>query len=353
MNNRIILSLVALLWTSTLCIGQLKHKVTLGAYYFDGWTGTYPYHITPMLRDSFPERKPRWGWITSTPQIVAKQLREANKIGLSFFCFCWYYSNDNIQYRREPLNNALKIYMNTDQKKIKFSLLVANHKGFEIKKENWAFVCNEWIQYFKHPNYCTIDNQPILSFFSLQTLLDNLGGEAGVKEAFIYLRNKASEEGIGKIKLALCADMTQIQVAEKIGFDILTGYNYHEAGYFTSRNTVIPIDSLITGEKRIWTTLANTTKLTYIPVTTLNWDPRPWADGKNFYTNERRYRGFSPTSVLKSVKGCVDWITENINKTHGWGMIYAWNEYGEGAYLTPTATGNNFLIGLGKALENK
>lgn len=34
-------------------------RTQLNTYYFDGWTGTYPHHITATLRDSFPEREPK------------------------------------------------------------------------------------------------------------------------------------------------------------------------------------------------------------------------------------------------------------------------------------------------------
>jgi len=35
------------------------------------------------------------------------------------------------------------------------------------------------------------------------------------------------------------------------------------------------------------------------------------------------------------------------------GILYAWNENGEGAYLTPSVKGPDFLRGLQKALNNK
>jgi hypothetical protein len=33
-------------------------------------------------------------------------------------------------------------------------------------------------------------------------------------------------------------------------------------------------------------------------------------------------------------------------------LIYAWNEYGEGAYLTPTKDGTSYLKGLKKAIND-
>src|SRR3954469_22288370 len=66
-------------------------SIKIGAYYFDGWTGK-TFHVSPKLRDSFPERKPVWGWVTSTPEVVHEQINLAADAGLSFFNFCWYYA---------------------------------------------------------------------------------------------------------------------------------------------------------------------------------------------------------------------------------------------------------------------
>ena len=48
----------------------------IGAYYFDGWSGT-TFHITDELRQSYPEREPIWGWMTSSQEIVDEQIKYA------------------------------------------------------------------------------------------------------------------------------------------------------------------------------------------------------------------------------------------------------------------------------------
>src|SRR5438034_1397685 len=72
--------------------------IQLGAYYFDGWAKAVSGHLTPRLRDSFPDRKPKWGWVTSTPEIVKDQIDLAADAGLSFFSFCWYYPDYDHQH---------------------------------------------------------------------------------------------------------------------------------------------------------------------------------------------------------------------------------------------------------------
>ena len=68
-------------------------QVKVGAYYFDGWTGHYPIHITNALTTTFAGREPKWGWITSSQKIMDEQIGLASDAGLSFFDFCWYFGS--------------------------------------------------------------------------------------------------------------------------------------------------------------------------------------------------------------------------------------------------------------------
>lgn len=79
-----------------------------------------------------------------------------------------------------------------------------------------------------------------------------------------------------------------------------------------------------------------------MPVTTLNWDPRPWASSANNYSKAPYFIGFSNASVYNSVLACKKWINTNSKSTvkEKIGLIYVWNEYGEGTYLTPTKKWN-------------
>ncbi|KIO77561.1 hypothetical protein TH53_08915 [Pedobacter lusitanus] len=330
--------------------------IKLGAYYFDGWTGKYAQHISPKLMNSFSGRKPKWGWITSSQKIVDQQILAASGAGLSFFSFCWYYSGKD-KYSTEPLNNALKFFQQSAYTgKMEYCLMVANHKGFEIGKEDWDIVQQEWIRQFKTPGYLKVDGKPLLILFSVQSLVDQLGSEDSVKDALQSLRAAAMTKGLNGVTIAACisGDRNSVSQAERCGFDILTGYNAHSAG-FTAKKTQVPIDSMRTAENRLWNRVVKTSRLKYIPVSTLNWDPRPWSAPNNKYDTAPYFVGYSEKSVYKSVSGMVNWISENT--THitkeKIGLLYAWNENGEGAYLTPSAKGPDFLRGLQKALNNK
>lgn len=329
--------------------------VKMGAYYFDGWSGTYPYHITSSLVDSFPEREPKWGWRTSSQDIVDQQIKEAADAGLGFFSFCWYFAGQT-NYRNEALNRALSFYQKSKNKsRLNFCLMVANHKGFEIGPLDWDFVSSEWIKYFVDASYLQVNKRPLIIFFSFNDLLKSFESEENLAAAFQKLRDNARTQGLRGVSIAVCmnntASDTLIKTAENCGVDILTGYNYHSAGFGNKR--VIPVDSLLISERRVWDDLSNRTKLKYIPVSTMNWDPRPWANKSNDYNKAPYYTGFSPASVYRSITNCVNWITSNQSKVPAEkiGILYAWNENGEGAYLTPSKNGTNMLDGVKKALK--
>lgn len=331
--------------------------ITLGAYYFDGWTGTYPYHITDKLVNSFPERKPVWGWLTSTQTIIDKQIQLANNNGLSFFSFCWYYKGKN-DFKSEPLNRALSLYLKSVYKyKLKYNLLVTNHKGFAIGPKDWDLLTEAWISYFKTATYLKVDNKPLITFYALRGLLTEFGSIDKVKQAFSSLRRKAKLAGLNGVTIAVCShpDINDVKLAADCDVDVLTGYNYHDAGFTTKQNR-IPIDSLQNGEYRYWNRFTKISTLPYVPLVTLNWDPRAWSNNQNGYDNKPYFTGFSQSSVKRSVQNGISWLNNNSTRTTKERilLLYAWNEYGEGAWLTPSANDKlNLLPGVKQALTNR
>jgi hypothetical protein len=328
----------------------------VGAYYFDGWSGLTRGHLTEALVDSFPNRKPVWGWITSTPEVMEQQIASASDAGLSFFSFCWYYPSGNkSQFRSDPLNRALNLYLKAPNRdRLQFCLLVANHQGAEIGPSDWGAVSQAWLTLFKERGYLRVNNRPLLVFFSIKTLLTQFGGPPAVHRALDSLRTAAQDAGFAGVTIAACTsgDKAEVAQAQACGFDVLTGYNYHSAG-FKPKSPVIPIDSLLAGSRRMWDRFQNV-PLPYIPVVTLNWDPRPWASSNRSYAGSPRYEGFSSTSVFKGIQDARYWLDLNPNSTPPERIIivYAWNEYGEGAWLTPSsAVTDNPLSGVKRALK--
>lgn len=360
----LMLTLLSTVVDSSYSQSTFGKKVTVGAYYFDGWKASSRI-ITKSLKTEYSEREPIWGWVTSTQSTVDNQIKVAAASGIDFFSFCWYYQpNKDI----DKLNQALFFYHQSRNKsKLKFSLMVANHSGFIIGPKDWENVCDNLIQQFKDKDYVKIAGKPLVTFFSVSTLIKSFGSSRNVSLALNELRSRVKSQGLLGVNIAVCVnpDPHSIKVAKNCGFDILTGYNYHDEGYRSlvskkkNARTYIdrtqPIDSLQSAEKKVWNKFLNSTALPYIPVVTLNWDKRPMANKTNDFAKAPYYTGYSQSSVYQSVKQGIEWVKQNSNSIPGnILMVYAWNENVEGAYLTPSKNGDNFLNGLKRAvIESK
>jgi hypothetical protein len=343
--------LIALLLVAMRPIFILPTTAKIGAYYFDGWSGT-TFHITEDLKKNYPEREPKWGWVTSKQEIVDEQIALAADAGLSFFSFCWYFSEKQ-KYEDIILNKALEYFKKSkNYKKMEYCLLVANHAVYNIGPEGWDEVTKIWLNEFRQPQYLHVDGKPLLVFFEYNSLIKNFGSEQAVKGAFEKLKSLAVKSGLKGVTVAICtASSDGALVAKACGPDVITGYNYHSVGFIDGQLPT-PIENMQMAEKKLWDKLGGT-DLKYIPVSTVGWDPRPWANDKNKYLEKPYYTGFSAESAKKSVEGLTDWINKNPKAvtTEKIGFLYAWNENGEGSWLTPGKTGLNPLTGLKQVLK--
>ena len=320
-------------------LSENKSDVQIGAYYFDGWTGKTK-HIRETF-NNFPERKPIWGsFVTSTPELMKEQIDLAADAGLDFFSFCWYFDHKN-NSDDPPMNNALKLYLRSpNRSRLRFYLMVANHQGYYIDPQNWDRIKKYWIQAIKEPEYLTVNGKPLLVFFEYRKMLENFGSKQALRQALMNLKDEAKKEGVKGLTIGVSVwPGAPLQEAVDCGFDLITGYNYHEAGL---DGLLTPIQRMTDAEYKVWEGL-KTPRLPYIPVATLNWDLRPWSDSAD---REKRLVGYGEQSVMHSVASLKKWLLENngFGTKERIGILYAWNEYGEGGWLTPSLPMKDSLL---------
>jgi hypothetical protein len=95
----------------------------------------------------------------------------------------------------------------------------------------------------------------------------------------------------------------------------------------------------------------------YVPAITAGWDRRPWEQGQ--MPPEKMsvwYADRTPKQVEKFVRLGIDWMDKHPDKTTPQRLllIYAWNENGEGGYLTPTKKeGTEYLKAVQRAIADK
>jgi hypothetical protein len=330
---------------------QEKPLAMVGAYYFDGWSGKTN-HVTKLLETDFADRKPLWGWKSDTVEIMQQQIDLCADHDIAFWAFDWYYPEG--KNKTTPLNNALELYLKAPNcRRLKFCLLVANHEGFRIGPKDWDACCEKWIELFQKPTHLRLDDQPLLIFFSPDELKKAFGSPTEVRKAFDSLRTKAAKAGMTGVSIAACTGPGgQLDEFTKSGYTLLTGYNYSMG--WQNGSSAKPFQTLIDGNQQLFKQFAEKTPLPYAPVITVGWDRRPWEQGKQppekmsvWYTDR------TPKLVEDFIRVGVRWMDEHPNKTtrQRLMLLYAWNENGEGGYLTPTSKdGNDYLKAVQKAI---
>lgn len=343
--------LVAAAWVALAHGQEPKRRATVGAYYFDGWSGQTN-HVTELLQTRYADRKPVWGWTANTLEIMQQQIDYCADHGIAFWAFDWYYPEG--KEKETPLNNALGLYLKApNRSRLKFCLLVANHAGFRIGPQDWDACCQRWLALFREPTHLRVGGQPLLIIFSPEELRKAFGGVEGVRAALESLRAKARQAGLPGVAVAACTGPgPHLSDLARSGYTLLTGYNYN-LGWMSGGGSQ-PFRKLIEGSRRIFEDFAKTSPLPYVPVITAGWDRRPWEEDK--LPPEKRsvwYPDRTPQLVEEFVRLGIGWLDEHPKKTvpERLLLIYAWNENGEGGYLTPTAAdGTQYLKAVQRAI---
>ena len=346
MKNKFIIPLMCLCFIPGImnCTTDVKKEkpATIGVYYFDGWAGknrqtdnpdepwakNAPTHLTRRFVEEFSGREPIWGWRDDSQEIMERQIDLAADNGVDFFLFCWYWADDGGEININTIKNdskhtSLDLYMKAKNKhRVKFSLLIANHSGFDIKgPDNWGKATEFWMQYFKDPQYVTVDGNPLVVLF---------GSDGIDNEGLAKMQEVSKKEGLKNgLAIAGCGGNAR----KKSGFTHSTHYNV-VPGY-ADGSEEHKFQELIDATKAQW---IGTEQQPYIPLLTAGWDKRPWENrdrprGEGWY-----YPDSSPELFKNFLTDAIKWMDDNPTKTtkERVVLIYAWNELGEGGYLVPT-----------------
>lgn len=336
-------------------------EVKVGAWYFGGWSfppdaNGHTFHISPTLTTQFSNREPVWGWREDKPEIMIDQINYAADAGLSFWGFCWYentlVSNSALM---DHLNIALDLYLKApNRKRLDFCLLSCH----PVSPVNWDILCDRVIPYFKESNYLKVDGKPLLIFFNTDEVISGLSGIENTRLALDSFRQKARKAGIGEIMIGArtaprAADVNYQNKYKACGFDFLTTYQNADDGRLTPGAN--DYELLIKGDRKAWTEISDHTDLPYIPTMGTGYDMRPWAaDHPDQPASDYWYVGATPQRIADHLHEAMEWTKDNSLKVLGnLLLIYAWNENGEGGWLTPTKSEANARLEAIKEVINE
>ena len=344
----------------------------LGAYYWDGWYQRSG-HWTDRLLNEFAEREPIWGWLGNTVENMEMQIDIAADHGISYFAYDWYYpENGTVSGMNDAVDRFLKAKNNS---RMEFCLLVANHQGGLIMRENWEDACRRFMPYLTHERALKIDGKPVIIFFSCDQLQKCLGTEEECRKCLDALREECKKQGLPGCFILGCGgpprdengdiDMKSPMWEEwyrpndgyctRIGLDGVTGYNYHRGIKVRGgeRMYIYPFEELAADHEVACDTIAAHSGLPYMPLVIGGWDCRAWEpldhpERRSCYSPDK-----SPRTMYNHVKAIGDWMKAHPDKTVGdLAIVYAWNENGEGGIIEPIKGDNGAILkSIKKALD--
>ena len=298
----------------------------IGIYYFPGWSPDQWDRWTKQK--GFPERDPVLGFYREgDPEVADWHIKWAVENGISFFMYDWYWRDGHIVLEKGLEEGYLKAKY---RDYMKFCVMWANHAPFANHTiEQLLTVTDYWIKnYFKLDCYYKIDGKPVVSFFAVDNLTNDLGGSENVKKAFDAMQNRVQEAGLPGIYFIACGDNSpnsQKRFKEE-GYDSISAYNYPSAG---AKSLWSSYKSLMQGQVDIWNNSLRDKILEYIPLLTVGWDSRPWHGNNALVRFGRSSKNFK--DGLMAMK---KWMDAN---NRSMGLLEAWNEWGEGSYIEPNA----------------
>jgi hypothetical protein len=310
----------------------------------------FPGHRQPIL--------PEWGVFNeAAPACSAREVDAAADHGIDAWIFDWYWYS-GVEIWNEALDRGFLRAPN--RQRMKFGLMWANHTWqnnhpapltdplanllpIRHSPEDLDRVLDVWTErYFCQPNYWRIDGKPWCSFFLLGSLLDHLGGAAGVGRAVERLRDRARKNGEPGLHLGVFAGLTgEARLAVELGFDHVTTYNLVTGRNQRPRQPLVEFDDVMLAHADRWMSFLEA-GVPYWPVVTQGWDVsarvhpyEPWPPIRWGWPWGHIVTGNTPERFGQLVRDCRKFLS--LQKQGPKVMVInAWNEWTEGSVLLPT-----------------
>ncbi len=298
----------------------------VGAFYFPGWSTEERWYC---IKANKQVQHPQIGYYREgSPQVADWQIKQAAEHGISFFAFD-YYSNNGSEWMESALDDGFLKSKYIGQ--FKFCLNWCNELADADELQQLGDIIIE--KYLKHPSYLKVDGKPVLMLLAGSNFAAQLGVEAAKKQ-FRELDQHCKNAGLKGIYLMFgdggVANAQAVTDGFASGADGYFVYNYPYAGVAGAGPGVHQVASYqhlveqADGLMKYWSGI---TQGRFWPTVMAGWDRRPW-------TKQADLRRIGNTADLfeKSLRS----ISTMLNPQRIL-MIEAWNEWGEGSVIEPSA----------------
>ncbi len=278
-----------------------------------------------------PERTPALGFYAQeNPEVADWETKWAVEHGIDFFIYCWYRSSQGGPVEMDfgsAIHDALFRSRFVDY--IKFTIMWENQRrgiaGVADERDLMENLLPFWMaNYFKHPSYLKVDNKPVLFIYRPEFLIDDLGGEARVAEAFEKMRQACRDAGFDGLYLLgeyRGHDTRHLELMKRLGLD----YTFAYVWYIPDNPT--PEEAIASQMQQI----RQTQEAGILPqVTTVSQAWSGWHDeGTIWKIPPEQFK-----TLLREAAGYIDTIPR---EQLGSRMLLLdnWNEWGEGHYIAP------------------
>jgi hypothetical protein len=213
----------------------VKTRVLIGAHHCPLWEADKPQMWSQLLKH--PERTPALGFYAQeNPEVSDWETKWATEHGVGFFIYCWYRAGQGGPVKMNfgsAIHDAL--FKSKFVDRMKFTIMWENQSrgqaGVSDENDLMTNLLPFWIEnYFKHPGYVKIDNQPLLFIYRPEFLIDDLGGEENVVKAFGLMRQACREAGFDGLYLLgeyRGLDPEHLKLMKRLGLDYTFAYCWH------------------------------------------------------------------------------------------------------------------------------
>ncbi len=322
----------------------MDKNILVGVNYFSGWWRPLPNKYIIKGKDwrmDYKERIPLLGAYNDSETMDA-EIIAASDYAIDYFQFLWYVEEPERHPHGKRLNDGLRNFLNSPfNNKMKFCLEFCNHPPFELTNDEiWKQTCIFWTDIMKHPSYLRIEGKAVFKIHGYDYFKAQCGTVQKYKKYINILRETAQKNGAGELLIgAGITSMKPFDISEEIYYKNLDWVGaYMWVPDYPQKEELYPYEKLASGSIEFLRGWKNAS-LPYAPYIPAGWNPRPWGDPRAAFENPS-YEQL--TNILYTIKEMLrNGDSYNIaNKKML--TIYAWNEFGEGGYLAPTA-GEGYL----------